>query len=43
MEMVVLVLLGTVALALMEKKSAMQQLVKSRPERDSSSQRRRRG
>lgn len=43
MEMVALVLLGTVALALIEKKSAMERLVISRRERDSSSQRRRRG
>jgi len=43
MEMVGLVLLGTAALAFIEKKTAMEQLVKSRSERDSSSQRRRRG
>lgn len=40
MEMVGLVLLGTAALALIEKTSAMEQLVKSRSERDSSSTRR---
>ena len=43
MEMVALVLLGTAALALIEKKSALERVVKSRSERDSSSQRRRRG
>lgn len=42
MEMVALVLLGTTALALIEKKSAKEQFVKSRSERDSSSERQRR-
>jgi len=43
MEMVALVLLGIITMAIIEqKKSAMDQLVKSRRETDSNSQRRRR-